>query len=131
MNDTRERDRWFAKIAVVGEDVFRRGWYVAEPGGCFYLTRGGTWTFNVHDFWPTEDEAKAALESVRSKLPPSTAWHDKPTCPGLWMCVDKNDYNDLHPSLCVVDQEEFDSGIPENWLVYYGPIPPRETGEAT
>lgn len=127
-----ERDRLFTENAIIlrvdPEDVEddEEAWRICEPTGTHCMDVDGTW-HEYDSWWMTEGEARAALEAARAKYPPRPDWHDKPTCPGIWMCVDKKDLDDIHPTLCVVDQEEIDNSPTEDSWEYYGPIPPRKS----
>ena len=60
--------------------------------------------------------AKLAIRAELAKPTPSPAWHDAPTCAGLWLCFE-NGYAYAYP-------EEWDKGFAygedSRW---YGPIP--------
>lgn len=126
-----EQDRILAERATVGDgsSTFCNGWYVCDRSGNYGLLKDGTWMYRGHDLWDTEDEARAALEAARN-APPAPAWRDKPTCPGIWVW-----YLPEFPSLLLggveLVQEDLEKDPPVIAVSpVYGPIPPREKGDA-
>ena len=64
-------------------------------------------------------EIRAAL-AAPATTPAQPAWHDAPTCEGMWMC----NYGDL--SVATVNQPDIDTFDPayNTGGRWYGPIPP-------
>ena len=85
------------------------GYFRAEPFGCT-------------DCAPTDEGAKALYEYP----PEAPAWHDAPTCPGIWLCDEgEKTLKYAWRSLRVMwpfNPERLEEG--ERW---YGPIPEDTT----
>ena len=75
----------------------------------------------VTDLHDMKEAVKAALDQEPATAPPTPAWHDAPTEPGLWMCNEGDD----NPYRWTTHRVTFPLnqllvGEDERW---YGPIP--------
>ena len=71
-----------------------------------------------------EEKVDAAMMAIRSEIAkpeqPAPAWHDTPTCPGLWLCTE--DERDPRDWVCwQIEYPEKLVGVEDQR--WYGPIP--------
>ena len=87
-----------------------------------WVTDGGKWPAAVHRTGNHYSLIATIVQwdSWKAARATSPAWHDAPTCAGLWMCKDR-----LGRYLVTDDGEKRQRWNPE--AKYFGPIP-QETG---
>jgi hypothetical protein len=56
-------------------------------------------------------------------------WMDRPSTPGMWLCVPSKGNTFKQIVVCDLDQSDIDRGAPFHTSRVYGPIPARQPGE--